>query len=54
MDVYGIGRTTWRGYDINASNVGIFDAYIKRMMRWRVLEPAAGRAVSLLVGTKEH
>jgi hypothetical protein len=50
---HGIARSGRRGYSTHATNVGIADAYIKRLARWRAIEAAAGRAVSLPGGTKE-
>jgi hypothetical protein len=50
---HGIARSGRRGYATHATNVGIADADIKRLARWRVIEAAAGRAASLTGGTKE-
>jgi hypothetical protein len=44
IEVYGIGRSGRRGYATHATNVGISDADIKRLVRCRVIEGAAGRA----------
>jgi hypothetical protein len=43
----GIARLGRRGYATHATNVGIADADIKRLARWRAIEAAAGRAASL-------
>jgi hypothetical protein len=43
----GIARSGRRGYVTHATNVGIADADIKRLSRWRVIEAAAERAASL-------
>jgi hypothetical protein len=50
---HGIARSGRRGYATHATNVGIADADIKRLARWRAIEAAAGRAASLPGGTKE-
>jgi hypothetical protein len=50
---HGIARSGRRGYATHATNVGIADAHIKRLARWRAIEAAAGRAASLLGDTKE-
>jgi hypothetical protein len=44
---HGIARSGRRGYATHATNVGIADADIKRLARWRAIEAAAGRAASL-------
>jgi hypothetical protein len=50
---HGIARSGSRGYATHATNVGITDADIKRLARWREIEAAVGRAASLPGGTKE-
>jgi hypothetical protein len=50
---HGIARSGRRGYATHATNVGISDADIKQLARWRAIEAAAGRAASLPGGTKE-
>jgi hypothetical protein len=50
---HGIARSGRRVYATHATNVGIADADIKRLARWRVIEAATGRSASLLGGTKE-
>jgi hypothetical protein len=50
---HGIARSGRRGYATHATNVGIANADIKRLARWRAIEAAAGRAASLTGGTKE-
>jgi hypothetical protein len=50
---HGIARSGRRGYATHATNVGISDAYIKRLARWREIEAATGRAASLPGGTKD-
>jgi hypothetical protein len=50
---HGIVRSGRRGYAIHATNVGIADAGINRLDRWRAIEAAAGRAASLPGGTTE-
>jgi hypothetical protein len=50
---HGIARSGRRGYATHTTNVGIADADIKRLARWRAIEAAAGRAASLPGGTKE-
>jgi hypothetical protein len=47
------GRYGRRGYANHVTNVGISDTGIKRLVRWRVVEAATGRAASLPGGTKE-
>jgi hypothetical protein len=42
-----IARSGRRGYATHATNVGIADADINRLVRWRAIEAAAGRAASL-------
>jgi hypothetical protein len=44
---HGIAKPGRRGYATNATNVGIADADIKRLARWREIESAAGRSASL-------
>jgi hypothetical protein len=44
---HGIARSGRRGYATHATNVGIADADIKRLARWRTIETAAGRAALL-------
>jgi hypothetical protein len=50
---HGISISGRRGYATHATNVGIADTDIKRLVRWRAIEVAAGRAASLPRGTKE-
>jgi hypothetical protein len=50
---HGIARSGRKGYATHATNVGIADADIKRLARWRALEAATGRAASLQGGNKE-
>jgi hypothetical protein len=50
---HGIPRSVRRGYATHAMIVGIADADIKRLDRWRAIEAAVGRAASLPGGTKE-
>jgi hypothetical protein len=50
---HGIARSGRRGYATHATNVGIADADIKRLARWRAIEAAAGKAASLPGGNKE-
>jgi hypothetical protein len=50
---HGIARSRRRGYATHAMNVGIADADIKRLARWRAIEAVARRAASLPGGTKE-
>jgi hypothetical protein len=50
---HGIAISGRRGHATHATNVGIADADIKRLVRWRAIEAAAGRAASLPRGTKE-
>jgi hypothetical protein len=50
---HGIARSGRRGYATHTTNVGIVDADIKRLARWRAIEVAAGRAASIPGGTKE-
>jgi hypothetical protein len=50
---HGIGRSGRRGYATHATNVGIVNADINRLARWRAIEAAAGRAASLPGGKKE-
>jgi hypothetical protein len=50
---HGIARSGSRGYATHATNVGIADADIKRLARWRAIEAVARRAASLPGGTKE-
>jgi hypothetical protein len=50
---HGIARSGRRGYATHNTNVGIVDADIKRLDRWRAIEAATGRAASLLGGTKK-
>jgi hypothetical protein len=50
---HGIARSGRRGYATHATNVGIADADIKRLARWRAIEAAARRAASLPGVTKE-
>jgi hypothetical protein len=38
---HGIARSGRRGYATHATNVGIADADIKRLARWRAIEAAA-------------
>jgi hypothetical protein len=38
---HGIARSGRRGYATHATNVGIVDAAIKRLARWRAIEAAA-------------
>jgi hypothetical protein len=42
----GIARSGRRGYVTHVTNVGISDADIDRLARWRAIEAAAGRAAS--------
>jgi hypothetical protein len=49
----GIARSGRRRYATHATNVGIADADIKRLAKWRAKEEAARRASSLPGGTKE-
>jgi hypothetical protein len=51
--IHGVARSGRRGFATHATNVGISDADIKRLVRWRAIEAAAGRAVSLPRGTSE-
>jgi hypothetical protein len=50
---HGIARSGGRGYATHATNVVIADADINRLVRWRAIEAAAGRAASLPGGTTE-
>jgi hypothetical protein len=45
-----IARSGRRGYATHVTIVGIADADIKRLARWRAIEAAAGRAASLWGG----
>jgi hypothetical protein len=47
---HGISRSGRRGYANHATNIGIADADINRLARWRAIEAAAGRAASLSGG----
>jgi hypothetical protein len=49
---HGIARSGRRGYATHATNGGIVDADIKRLVIWRVIEAAAGRAGLLPGGRK--
>jgi hypothetical protein len=44
---HGIARSGRRGYATHTTNVGISDADIKRLARWREIEADTGRAASL-------
>jgi hypothetical protein len=46
----GIARSGRGGYGTHATNVGIADADIQRLARWRVIEAAARKAASLPLG----
>jgi hypothetical protein len=50
---HGIARSERRGYATHATHVGISDADIKRLARWRAIEAVAGRAASLPGGDNE-
>jgi hypothetical protein len=50
---HGIAISGRRGYATHATHVGIVDAYIKRLARWRLVEAATGRAASLPGDTNE-
>jgi hypothetical protein len=52
-EIYGMGRSCRRGYTTHATNVGIRDADIKRLARWRSIENSDGSA-GYLGGTKEN
>jgi hypothetical protein len=51
--IHGIARSGRRGYATHATNVGIGNAYIKRLARWRAIEAATRRAASLPGDTKK-
>jgi hypothetical protein len=44
---HGIARSGRRGYATHTTNIGIPDADIKQLARWRAIDAAAGRAASL-------
>jgi hypothetical protein len=50
---HGIARSGKRGYATHATNVGIADADINRLARWRAVEAASGIDASLPGSTKE-
>jgi hypothetical protein len=51
--VFGSGRSGRRGYSTHATKMGISDAAIKRLARWRSIEAIGGKAPSFAGGTKE-